>query len=359
MPLKPQYEKSKQNFIKKYGAKKGETLFWAWVNKNDYEVEAKSYFFNAEIKSVDGDVIEGYMATGDRDVYNDIITDSALDDIAKQIKGMQVTVDVEHESFSKNRGPYEKFRSKIPVAKVIESRRDEKGVWVKTLLNNASKRYEEVKGSIEGGFLHSFSFAYVPLEPIHRIIDGVKTRLLNKVGVLNLTYSGIPVNPEASFTNVALKSLADLDENANIDFDELNNVAGGNLMTEENKEPKAEVKAETEVEEEKPKVEKPVEAEETPAEGNKAEVKSLIEKLDVTQKENVELKSRIEAVEKYKEELKSVVDKVNEHDKILTSPQFKARAEQMKAILSDGKTEFDKVNAEKETESKGPVDLIR
>ena len=369
IPLKPQYEKSKQNFIKKYGAKKGETLFSAWVNKNDYDVEAKSYFFQAEIKSIDGDIVEGYVATGDRDVYNDIITDDALDDIAKQIKGMKVTVDVEHESFSKDRGPFERFRSKIPVAKVIETKRDEKGVWVKTLLNNASKRYEEVKGSLRGGFLHAFSFAYVPIEPINRVIDGVKTRLLNKVNVLNLTYSGIPVNPEASFTNVALKSLADLNGNENIDFSELDKVAGGEIMTEEEKKDKPEA-GDTKPEETKPEETKPVEkkpeetgsegtdgAESTPADG--AEVKSLAKKLEESQKESVELKSRIEAVEKYKEELKSVVEKVNEHEKVLTSPQFKARAEQMKALLSDGKTELDgKVAEQKAQVNKGPVSLI-
>ena len=170
--------------------------------------EGKSYYFNSDsLKALDGQFVEGYISTGDKDLVNDIITANCMVDMLAQMKNRIVTLDVEHETFrGKDHVEREINKSLNPIAKIVEASLDGKGIKVKTQLNPHNPRYEEIEGSIQDEFLNAFSIAYVPVDFKNRE-DG--TRLLDKVNLLNVTFTGVPVNPEASITNVMLKSLND------------------------------------------------------------------------------------------------------------------------------------------------------
>jgi len=162
-----------------------------------------------ELKSEGEDFfVEGYISTSDLDLVNDIVTKSCLMDMAEQMKERVIKFDVEHESFrGKSNLEREINKTTIPVAKVEDFLMDKKGLKVRAKLNKHSKRFEEVKGSIEDGFLDAFSIAYIPVKAIMQQKDGQEIRLLDKINLLNVAFTGNPVNTEARMTNVFAKSL--------------------------------------------------------------------------------------------------------------------------------------------------------
>jgi len=369
MPLKPKYQKIKDAMLKKYGEKKGTQVFHAWANKQDLDVELKSYFIISEqLKALDDDLVEGYVGTGDKDTYNDILSDSCMDDMVEQIKSLPITVDDNHESFM-NKGEGERFRAVNPIAKIVSAKRDSKGIKVRTELNKYHERYEEIKSSIKNGFLHSFSFAFIPVKYMHKTIEGVKSRLLEKVNLLNACYTGIPVNEAAVFTNVMLKSLNDISD---FNEEEVNELIGGLSMTDEIKteEVKEEVKEEAteETKEETPAEpapeEKPEEKEE--ASEDKEEKKAEEPAPAPEKEEEKEEEEKEEASDDKNEELKSVVNLFNEKfdsfekkldtiNEVLSSPQFKAKSEQMEKMLN----EEAELKAVKNAKTTGPLDVIK
>ena len=75
------------------------------------------------------------------------------------------------------------------------------------MLNRHNQRFDEVKGSIEDGFLDAFSIAYIPTKSVSEIREGKNVRLLDGLELLNVAFTGNPVNTEAKMTNVFAKSL--------------------------------------------------------------------------------------------------------------------------------------------------------
>jgi len=167
-----------------------------------------------ELKSEGEDFfVEGYISTSDLDLVNDIVTKSCLMDMAEQMKERVIKFDVEHESFrGKSNLEREINKTTIPVAKVEDFLMDKKGLKVRAKLNKHSKRFNEVKGSIEDGFLDAFSIAYIPVKTVMQQKDGQEIRLLDKINLLNVAFTGNPVNTEARMTNVFAKSLDFLEE---------------------------------------------------------------------------------------------------------------------------------------------------
>ncbi len=364
MPLKPKYQKIKTEFIKKYGSKKGEKLFFAWVNKQNVNPEAKSFVFGFEIKSIKDDVVEGTFASGLPDAYNDILTEDCLKDMDEQLETLPITIDDDHESFTKKEDG-EKFKAFNPIAKVYSHELNDFRIDVKTKLNKAHQRYEEIKSSIKNGFLHSFSFAFIPVDWEHKVIEGVRHRLLKKVNLLNGCFTGIPVNDDSQFGSVALKSMRDSFE---FNEEEIKSLIGGILMTEDNKEkvdgkepekkePETKEPEKKEPEKKEPEKKEPEkepekkepENKEPADDGTKEEVKSL----------TVDLKSMVKAVDELKakseEEFKSLKAKIDTHDEILNAPVFKAQMQQMDSALS--KEEIDK--RVEEAKSKSILKSIR
>lgn len=162
-----------------------------------------------ELKSEGEDFfVEGYISTSDLDLVNDIVTKACLLDMAEQMKNRSIKLDVEHESFRGNSElETEINKTIIPAAKIEDFLMDKKGLKVRAKLNKHSRRFNEVKGSIEEGFLDAFSIAYIPEKSTPQIKDGQQVRMLDKIKLLNVAFTGNPVNTEAKMVNVFTKSL--------------------------------------------------------------------------------------------------------------------------------------------------------
>lgn len=280
--------------------------------------------------------VEGYISTSDLDLVNDIVTKSCLMDMAEQMKNRVIKFDVEHESFrGKSNLERETNKTIIPVAKVEDFLMDKKGLKVRAMLNPHSTRFNEVKGSIEGGFLDAFSIAYVPVKSIDQNKDGQKIRLLDKINLLNIAFTGNPVNTEARMINVFAKSLKFMEENHTHESDliKLQEVK----MTEDEKkvdeteesEPTSEPEASEPETESKNKKKVEDEDEEEDEDGKK--------KKKVKDEELAEVKSRLEKTEKELAEVKALLKK----------PILKSRVEQQ-----------DKSDNFVDKKSQNPLDLI-
>jgi len=150
--------------------------------------------------------VTGYISTKDRDLMNDVVSEEALSSMLSQISHKNIKLDVEHEAWR------EENPSIVPVGKIIEAKKDEKGIFVKAILNRAHSRFKEVWESVKSGFLDAFSIAFKTTNYVHKVVDGVKTRVLNGVELLNVALTGNPVNPECKMTEVFTKSLKDMED---------------------------------------------------------------------------------------------------------------------------------------------------
>lgn len=268
---------------------------------------------NLELKSENENFyVDGYISTSDLDQVSDIVTKNCLLDMAEQMRKRSIKFDVEHESFrGKSNLDIEVNKTLIPIAKTEDFVMDKKGIKVRAILNKNSRRFDEVKGSIEDGFLDAFSIAYVPVKSIIEERNGTKVRLLDKINLLNVAFTGNPVNTEAKMTNVFAKSLEFLNDDNHIS-DELNNKEV-KQMTEEEKEIETnEVEEVEEVESEEVVEEiKSETAEESPEEEEEEnlEVKSLRSELDVVKKELTEVKSMLN-----KPVYKSTIDQIDKSE---------------------------------------------
>jgi len=178
--------------------------------------EARFIFSSDKLElKTEGDnvFVEGYISTSDQDQVNDIVSKACILDMAEQMKERTIKFDVEHASFrGKSNLEREINKTIVPVAKVDDFVVDKKGLKVRSMLNKFSKRFEEVKGSIKEGFLDAFSIAFVPVKSTIVEKNGEKIRVLDKVNLLNVAYTGNPINTEAKMTEVFAKSLEFLEE---------------------------------------------------------------------------------------------------------------------------------------------------
>jgi len=208
-------DESKWSKAKEAAAKQGRSNDWKFI-MGIYKKMAnmKSYtFFTDEVgyeeietKGGKDYFVTGYISTKDRDLVNDIISEDAMSDMLMQINNKNIKLDVEHEAW-RQENP-----SIVPIGKIVEAKKDVKGIFVKAVLNRAHGRFKEVWDSIKSGFLDAFSIAFKTTQYAHKIVDGVKTRVLNGVELLNVALTGNPVNPKCKMTEVFTKSLKDMEE---------------------------------------------------------------------------------------------------------------------------------------------------
>ena len=267
--------------------------------------------------------ITGYISTKDKDLLNDIVTDEALDNMLNQLSMKNIKLDVEHEAWR------EENPTIVPVGRIIESKRDERGIFVKAELNKANSRFKEVWNSIKEGFLDAFSIAYKTISSVHKKISGEKVRMLNNIELLNVAITGNPVNPEAKMINVFTKSLNDIQEETNMVEDNIEKVEETTETTEEVEETpteeateEVEEKSEPEVEEEsEPEVEE--KDEEEPAE---EEEEVEVEEKAKLQKDNKELKTKLKELEAEVKDLKERLEKpiIKSEVKSLEKAELKA-----------------------------------
>ena len=190
-------------------------IAWGAVQNAGFKSETKSWTFltnaigSEEILDSKGNkrfYVTGYISTPDIDIVNDLVTPQALDGMLQQIKSSPIPlkIDYEHESVDAETG---QLKSIIPVGKIVDARRDEKGLWVKAELNSALERFGEIWESVKKGFLDAFSITFRVKDRTFRMINGLKTRVINGLDLINVALTGTPVNPQASITEVFAKAM--------------------------------------------------------------------------------------------------------------------------------------------------------
>ena len=173
-------------------------------------------FQEIDLKGVQKQVITGYISTKSIDKFNDLITDECLDDMLIQIKSGNIKMDLEHETIHENN------LNINPIARIVDAKKDEKGIWVKAELNQSNPRFQEIWGSIKDGFLDAFSIAFKPLETATRYIQGKAVRILNKLKLINIGITGTPVNDDCKMDKIVLKAIQEFKEQDDtVEFDDL------------------------------------------------------------------------------------------------------------------------------------------
>jgi len=134
--------------------------------------------------------VTGYAATDEIDLVNDMVTKEAMQEMLGQINNgsVPVKIDIEHESIDRETGH---IKDMIPVGKTIQGRMDSKGLWIKVKLNNAIDRFKDVWGSVKNGFLDAFSITFRVKDREFRMINGVKTRLIHSLDLMNIALTGV------------------------------------------------------------------------------------------------------------------------------------------------------------------------
>ena len=289
-------------------------------NQEGYKFTTDTLTFSTtELKGEKQAFVTGYISVPDVDLYNDIVTMTAMKSMLRQIEESTITIDYEHEAWRDD-------NSILPVAKIVEAKVDDRGLWVKAVLNKNSPKYKALWGSIKDGFINAFSIAFQPLQTVEKSIDGVTVRLIEELKLLNVAFTGAPVNTGAKMTqfgmkSVMLKAIADIEQNGE------NIIVPKNILTKL-MEDKNMVEQKTEIEAEVTEVKEEPVVEETPEEvveevvTEEPVVDSKIEDL-VT-----ELKSMVEAqnatIEKQAAELKALSEKEVFKSPVTIKPEVKS-----------------------------------
>ena len=170
-------------------------------NQSSYRFNTDTMTFDTvELKGEKQAYVTGYISVPEVDLYNDLVTMNAMNSLLKQIEESVITIDYEHEAWRDD-------NSILPVAKIVEAKVDDKGLWVKAILNKNSPKYKALWGSIKDGFINAFSIAFQPLLTIEKEVDGVTVRLIEELRLLNVAFTGAPVNKGATMTEFGMKSV--------------------------------------------------------------------------------------------------------------------------------------------------------
>jgi len=248
--------------------------------------------------------VTGYISVPEVDLYNDLVTMKAMESMLKQIEETTITIDYEHEAWRDN-------NSILPVAKIVEARVDSVGLWIKAILNKNSPKFKCLWGSIKDGFINAFSIAFQPLRTVEKSFGDVTVRLIEELKLINVAFTGAPVNKGArvvdfGMKSVMLKAIGDIEKSGEqviVPKRILTKLMEEKNMVEENiVEPVEEPKTEETVEEpktEETKTEEPVVEPKTeePVENSKTEqliteLKSMVEAQNKTiEKQAADLKA--------------------------------------------------------------------
>jgi hypothetical protein len=194
----------------------------------------------------------GLLSTTDADFVNDIFTKDCIKSIVNQINGKSVgifmkdsskklKVNLDHEHLTEDSRIIP--RAKIDKAEYIEdaAKPDWAGARIDTILNSHLPDFGAISGSIEDGFLDSFSIEFKPTKRADILRDGKKYRVVDDVIVGGAAFTGRPVNQSCSITDFGMKSSQLMEE------DDINNKMEECKMEETKKEIVEEVKAKVEV----------------------------------------------------------------------------------------------------------------
>lgn len=290
-------------------------------------------FKTYEVVSLKGEkkfYVEGYASTTDIDKSGEVVNYEAQRDILRQILNETITLDIEHEEWFDDEGNLlEKPKNtKIPVGKVIQAELRERGVWVKVEINPHILTFKSVWNSIKDGFLRAFSIAYYPIEKIKNEIS--------KLNLVNITLTGSPVNPNATFS-VSMKSAKAFLDKKDKEVSEMGDETKPSVKAEE-EQTKLEENVNVETEKQ-PEVEKEPEQ----------EVEKEVEKEPEQEVKEPEVKSEPQNTEE--------IETLRAEIKALREEQAKLKAELEKPVLKSIKEEPKKVEQE-ELKFVSPLKLI-
>lgn len=272
--------------------------------------------------------VEGYAATTDVDVLNEMCSAACLKSILTQIKGsrLNIKLDDDHEVWREKNGTLrDRPKDFIPVGKIIDAQLKSQGLYIKAELNKHVEGFKSFWGSIKDGFIDAFSIAYHEIKVATKSIGERTIRVLDDVKLLNVALTGTPVNPAARITSVMAKSLAMNEEPTEVD-----------KMTDE-KTPEPEKKDDVtpapeetakEPEKEPEKAETPAEPT-TPAEAPKEESKVAVKSLAATVEAlKLSVKSLEDANTKQDAEVVKVKARLASAEVALGKPRIKSLLEE-------------------------------
>ena len=312
--------------------------------------------------------VEGYISTSDLDLVNDIVTKDCIMDMAEQMKARTIKLDIEHESFrGNNEVEIEINKTIIPAAKIDDFLVDKKGLRIKAMLNKHVQRFNEVKNSIKDGFLDAFSIAFIPTEARTEKREGQEIRLLDKVNLLNVAFTGNPVNTHSSMTNVFAKSLEFLkNQEDHIHASDKIKLKEVKKMSEEDSEEtqeaeetsESEEKTESESESEEKAKKKP---KERPKEDEDEEEEETKKKKKVSKKDEDESESEEESTEESAEESEGSEDSETETKseiEKLKKEMMEVKAVLKRPIMKSRVEHKDKSDNFVEEKALNPLDII-
>lgn len=170
-------------------------------------------------------LLKGWASTVEPDDLNDIVLDSAQDQLAAEFKTGKITIDLpSHASWvDPKTGEQLDFpKDEMPIGKVTEATRKKEpknGVYVTVEMNTNHPFFTKIWKSIQEGFYHSFSVAYFPLKKIKQEIAGKMFNLVASLNLVNMTITGNPRNKGAEFSASLKSALAKIPNGENMDKD--------------------------------------------------------------------------------------------------------------------------------------------
>ena len=241
--------------------------------------------------------VTGYISVPEIDIQNDLVTPEAMESMLRQINESTITLDYDHEVWRDS-------SSILPVGKIVDAKIDSNGLWVKAELNTSSPKFNNLWGSIKGGFIKAFSIAFKPLKTVIRTVGSDKrVRLIQDLILLNVALTGAPVNKDALMTDFGMKSVM------------LKAIQDMEVKTMENKEEKKAEEDKKLKEEEMTKAEKKAEEDKQAADKEETKAEEDVEETKKKAGNGVENKSNSNA--EILAQLKSMNEKINKQDELL------------------------------------------
>ena len=298
-------------------------------------------FQSLEIKEENGEFyVETFVSTPDLDFGNDIIDETAQDEIVEQMLA----------SPSANKvSLFHKREGEAPIGRVVDARKvqheGKTKSWAKIMLNRDHPQFKSVVNMIRNGFIDASSIEYQAKSWVHKLIGNTMVRVISSINMLGFALTGRPMNPNASIQNFYVKSF-DMEVDKKAWAEPMPEEKEVDAKVEENKNEDDIMNTETKVEE--VVVEKKEEAPSKEAELSKAleqkdvEMKEMKDKLDKLEAE----KTQVQVETKEVELLKKEIEALKVEGKVLVEQKEKAASEH-KAVETEMKEYIEQPSWEK------------
>ena len=144
--------------------------------------------------------VEGYISSSTIDGANSFMTNTSLKSMVNQINDGNIKLDYEHETVLGH-------DSVLPVGSITNATLDTHGVKIKAEMNKNSGKFNNLWNSIKDGHVNSFSVYFKPLSVIPIATERGNVNMIDDVDLLNVTFTGTPVNKDAVITDYGIRSV--------------------------------------------------------------------------------------------------------------------------------------------------------